>query len=191
MVSSVDSDILCIYNLLGELVDKVSLPFKPQVIRCTGKHIWAYQKKDKKIYMIDGDGKNVTSLVLEDDNTDIRTMAVSDEQLAVCCKKSHKVHMYTHRGSLLYVFGQKRPGNKHDSLNSPSDICMDKYNYLYIVDCHNNRIVVVNADGKLCHTVSVNTPDKLDIANDRLCVVILGWLSDNIKCYTIEWNYNV
>lgn len=59
---------------------------------------------------------------------------------------SNIVNCYKLSGEMLWSF-------KHNDINEPVGIALDKHGFVYVACRKSNRIVVVSSDGKSCRTI--------------------------------------
>ncbi|CAG2189758.1 unnamed protein product [Mytilus edulis] len=74
---------------------------------------------------------------------------------------NNTVKCYTLRGELLWIF-------KHENIDKPTGIALDKHGFIYVVCRISNKIVVFSPDRKSCRTIlnhdnGMKAPQSIDI----------------------------
>ncbi|CAC5369892.1 unnamed protein product [Mytilus coruscus] len=104
-------------------------------------------------------------------------IALSNGHIYGTINNENIMYCYKITGEPLWVF-------KHEEIQSPQGITLDKNGFVYIASRRNNSIVVVSPDGKTCKTIlseadGIKSPHAIDINREIGMMLVSIVISNN------------
>ena len=179
----------------GKLVTTMKFDILPSLVSSDDDSIWIYTRRERHVYRTDintnytaKELQNQTLQMNRSKNDVVWNLDVNSERLALCYATKHSVHVYSHYGYLLFVYGGQK-GKLDNQLNYPYDVSLDDHNNLFIADCINRRVVIVGEDGKRKGYIHFqDEPRRLDVWNNILTVACRSTHAWTIYTYSLKWN---
>ena len=114
-------------------------------------------------------------------------MTVVGDEVIVCDNGNHRLQVFT--SDLVFIRQIGSPGKGNGRFQCPSDITHDGDGNLYVSDMGNNRVQVLNVQGKFLRTLTIpgHIAKPFGITYSRNLVYITQWV-DNGKVHVYHKN---
>ncbi|XP_013408101.1 tripartite motif-containing protein 3-like [Lingula anatina] len=68
--------------------------------------------------------------------------------------RAHCVYAVTLQGDVIFEYGARgRSGSMEGQVSYPSGVCVDKFGHIFIADCFNGNVAVLDSDGKFVRNI--------------------------------------
>ncbi|CAG2255681.1 unnamed protein product [Mytilus edulis] len=116
-------------------------------------------------------------------------VALPDGHIYGTIWQESKVSCYKSTGELLWTF-------KHDDIEIPQGISLDKNGFVYKPSSGNDSIVVVSPDGKVCKTIlssenGINEPWAIDIHRETRIMIVSNKIRNGLRARDSAFVYKI
>ncbi|XP_013414490.1 tripartite motif-containing protein 3 [Lingula anatina] len=121
-------------------------------------HVLVCDSKQKTVYSFDTESEELVNMLQISEWECPQYIAVNktNDTIVVSDWAAASVHIVNSSGDILAQYGDCQNNNR-DPMNIPQGVCCDEDGFIYIADCWNHRIIMLDPDGKFVNYVAKET----------------------------------